>query len=195
MATCHGVYYEKAPMSPVAQKMAALGLERYNDNLINMQEIAELASWHCAALAKAEITGLPLSEVAKEGKHSPETLRRVAKSPAAVKYIAEVRSNLHDPVKTVKNLLAAGMVNKLLDWEQAWQLAVQAKDYEAVHKMAKDIGLQPALEQKQAVGPTKISLHLNMHDLGTPAVKTTFTVVDEPEYTLLDPADDSQAQD
>ena len=184
MAQQHGVYYEKAPPSETSKKLEKYA--RHASQLAEMEEITQLASWHCAALAKAEITGLPLSDVAKEVRHSPETLRAVARSPAAQKYVAEIRSNMHDPVKTVKHLLSAGMVNKLVDWEMAWQQAVANKDYEAVHRMAKDIGLQPALETQQQQGPTKISLHLNMTDLAAPAAKSTFTVMEEPEFEVLD---------
>lgn len=184
MAVNHGVYYEKAPPTETANKLAQY--TRHGQELEKLQEISQLASWHCRALAEAEVSGLPLSTVAKQMRHSVDTLRAVARSPAGQKYLETIRANMHDPVRVVRDLLAAGTVNKLLDWERAWQQAVDAKDYQAVHRMAKEIGLQPALEATQQQGPTKISLHLNLNDLAAPAVKTSFTVleaevVEEPE--------------
>ena len=188
MAQVHGVYYEKAEPTETSLKLAKYA--RHSKDYESLAEISQLASWHCAALARHEVTGIPLTQLARENKHSADTLLAVAKSPAGQRYTETIRSNLHDPVKTVKDLLASGMVSKLLDWEQAWQWAVEAKNADLIHKMAKDIGLQPALDTQEKVGPTKISLHLNMGGLDAPIVKTSFTVVDDPTYEVEEEATD-----
>lgn len=183
MAMTHGVYYEKAPPSAVAQKLALAKANRYADDL---QAIEQLKPWHCVALARHVVYGQPYSEVAKEMKHSAASVQAVAKSPAGKEFIARATQELSDPVKLVKDLMKSDVFAKQMDWMQAWEWAMQAKDYEAVHRMAKDIGLQPALDDAQKAGPTKIILNMNMNDLGSPQVKTSFSIVEEPEYTVED---------
>lgn len=175
MAQQHGVYYEKAPQTAVSKKMA-----KYERHAVNLEQLEELAPWHCVALARHVVYGQPLTHVVKEmpGRHSAASLRAVAKSPAGQAFIAKASASLQDPVKLVKDLMASDVFSKHMDWLQAWEWAVESKDYEAIHKMAKDIGLQPVLEQKQQQGPTKISLHLNMSDLAQPAATTRFQVME-----------------
>lgn len=185
----HDVYYERAPLSETGKKLA--GLPRRAEEVAKLEE---LKPWQCVALARHVMSDWTFTQIGKETRHSPDTISALVKSPAGQAFIAKLNEECADPVKLVKNLLAGDTVNKWAGWQMAWDWAVQAKDYEAIHKMAKDIGLQPALEQKQAVGPTKISLHLNMHDLGAPQTRSTFTVIEDANYTIEDPADDPQAQ-
>lgn len=179
MATAHGIKYEKAPPSQVKQALSKWNKSK--DDLLATPEINQLPSWVCAALAKHVVMGTPMSILAKEGKHSAETLSHYSRSPAGKSYMEQISGNLHDPIKTTRDILAIGMPAKLIDWEFAWQLAVAAKDYEAIHRMAKDIGLQPALAEKEKQGPTTISLHLSMADLGTPSIPTRFIEVMDAE--------------
>ena len=174
MAMRHGIYYE-----PVPSPMNALK-QKYGANRTELAKLEELAPWHCTALARHVVYGQALSEVVKDmpGRHSAETIRQVAKSPAGQAYIAQATEALKDPVKLVKDLAKSDVAEMYFTWQMARDWAVQAKDYEAIHKMAKDIGLQPVLDSAEKTGPTTISLHLNMHDLATPPVKTSFQVME-----------------
>lgn len=182
MATQHGVYYEKAP--PTAKSLA---LAKYPRHAKEMETLEELKPWHCIALARHELYGQPYTEVGKEMKHSAETIKAVAKSPAGKAFIAKVTEELRDPVKLVKDLMKSDSLEMHLMWLQARDWAFQAKDYEAIHKMAKDIGLQPVLDDAGKTGPTRIILNMNMQDLGSMPVKTSFSIVEEnPEFTVED---------
>jgi hypothetical protein len=190
MATNHKVYYELAEPSAVAKKLAKL--TRYTDDVAKLEE---LKPWQCVALARHVMSDWNFTEIGRETKHSPATISALARSPAGRAFIEKLHQECSDPVRLVKNLMAGDTVNKWAGWQMAWDWAVAAQDYEAIHKMAKDIGLQPALEQEQKAGPTKISLHLNLNDLAAPIAKSTFSIVEDAEYTIQDPADDSQAPD
>lgn len=185
MGVNHNVHYETAMPSAVAMKLAKLGGARYDTDLATLED---LKPWHCTALARHVVYGQAFSEVAKEmpGKHSPESIRAVAKSPAGQAFMEKMTQELRDPVKLVKDLAKSDSFEMYVMWLQARDWAYQAKDYEAIHKMAKDIGLQPMLEDQAKSGPTKISLHLNMSDLASTPVKTSYSymeaeVVEEPD--------------
>jgi len=172
MALCHQVYYE-----PKSTTLTHLH-EKYGASRADLAELEQLRPWHCVALARHVVYGQPFTEVGKEMKHSPESIKAVAKSPAGQAFIEKMTQELRDPVKLVKDLMKSDALEMHLMWLQARDWAFQAKDYEAIHKMAKDIGLQPVMDDNAKAGPTQISLHLNMSDLATPAVKTTFQVME-----------------
>lgn len=172
MTMRHGVYYEPAATSLTKLK------EKYGSTRADLMELEQLRPWHCVALARHVVYGQPFTDVGKEMKHSVDSIRAVAKSPAGQAFIAKMTQELTDPVKLVKDLMKSDSLEMHLMWLQARDWAYQAKDYEAIHKMAKDIGLQPVMEDSNKAGPTKISLHLNMNDLGSPQVRTTFQVME-----------------
>ena len=163
-------------------KTSLVKYERTREELANIPEISQLASWHCAVLAQHVVYGLPLGPLAKAAKHSADTILAVSKSPAARAYMEQVGNNLHDPIATTRNLLAAGAVHKLLAWEEAFQLAVEAKDYASVHKMVKEIGLHQVLDQPEKTGPTKIVLNMNMGDLSSPTISSRFEIVKDADW-------------
>lgn len=184
MAAKHGVRYEsKYKEGTKKSKRLEKVKQKQKTDFLAMTEISQLASWHCAVLAKHVVTGMPLGPLAKEIKHSSETINAVAKSEAGRKYMKSIEDSLHDPILTARNLMASGVVNKLLDWEQMWQLAVESRDYEAVHRMAKDIGLQPIMDNKQQ-GPTKIQITLGTDTLGSIPAQTSFQVVEQPDFEI-----------
>ena len=191
MAQMHGVYYEKAAKESDTSKLLAK-YNRSKEELEAIPEISQLASWHCAVLAQHVVYGLPLGPLAKAAKHSADTILAVSKSPAARAYMEQVSNNLHDPIATTRNLLAAGAVHKLLAWEEAFQLAVEAKDYASVHKMVKEIGLHQVLDQPEKTGPTKIVLNMNMGDLATPTISSRFEIVKDADWK--EDADDDAAE-
>lgn len=173
MAAMHGIYYEKAVPSAVSQKLAAY--PKYTDSL---REAEDLKPWHCVALARHVVYGQQFTDIGKEMKHSAQAISQIAKSPAGQAFIAKMTEELKDPVKLVKDLMKSDTLEMHLMWLQARDWAFQAKDYEAIHKMAKDIGLQPVVEDGGKNGPTKISLHLNMTDLSAPAVRTSYQLME-----------------
>lgn len=174
MAQQHGVYYEKAPASPTAMKLAKY--ERYGAGLT---EITQLAPWHRLALARHMAYGQPFADVAKEMRHSPETIRAVAKSPAGQAFMQQLDQELSDPVKLVKNLTKSDTFEMYMMWQQARDWAYAARDYEAIHKMAKDIGLQPIIEDSAKPGATHLTLHLSVPNLEMPEIKTSWKEVEK----------------
>lgn len=178
MSSAHGILYERKD-TVNAIKTALAKYEKTKAELEQFEEISQLASWHCALLAQHVVTGMPLGPMAEAIKHKAETINSVARSPAAKKYMEKIHANLHDPAQTVKDLLSAGMVNKYIGWEQAFQWAVEAKDYIAVHKMTKEVGLHELLgDQNKQSGPTKIVLNMNMGDLGATQIPTRFQMME-----------------
>lgn len=180
MAQVHNVYYEKAPPSDVKKSLA-----QYPSTSKELRELEDLKPWHCLALARHTLYGQTYKDIGKDLKHSPQTISDVAKSPAGQAFIAKCEDELKDPVRLTKKLMETDVFSKHMDWLQAWEWAMHAKDYKAIHSMAKDIGLQPAMEQKNT-GPTKISLNLNMGDLGTPDVNSRFQVLEAEIVEELD---------
>ena len=185
MAYQHKIYYERAPLSIIGQK-----LEKLPRHPSDFQAESDLKPWHCVALAKHVAYGLPFSQAAKSGNHSGEMLGAVARSPAGQAFIAKLETELRNPVVLVKKLMESDTFEMWIKWREAFDWAYEAKDSELLHKMAKDIGLQPVIqpEERQA-GPTTLSLHLSLNELGQLPVKTTYKVIDEPDYMIEDSTD------
>ena len=181
MATVHGVYYETAVLSEVGQKLA-----KYSKHAKDLTKLETLAPWHCVALARHVVYGQPFSEVGKEMRHSPDSVAAVSKSPAGQAFIAKMTQELTDPVKLVKDLMKSDALEMHLMWLQARDWAFADRNADLIHKMAKEVGLQPVLADAEKVGPTKIVLNMNMMDLATPVINSSFkvveaTVVEEPD--------------
>jgi hypothetical protein len=188
MHSSHGVLYEKKGADTNSVRAS---LARYDTKLEELKELDQLAPWHCVALARHITYGQPFAEVVKEmpGKHSADSIRAVAKSPAGQAFLQKASENLKDPVQAVKNLMASDVFSKHMDWLQAWEWAMEAKDYEAIHRMGKDIGLAPALDSQQKAGPTKIVLNMQMGDLGATQIPTRFEMVKDAEFSVEEPED------
>ena len=176
MVMRHGVYYELASTNLVALK-AKHGSSRYD-----LEKLETLAPWHCVALARYVVYGQPFSEIAKEMRHSPDSVKAVSKSPAGQAFIARMTQELTDPVKLVKDLMKSDALEMHLMWLQARDWAFADRNADLIHKMAKEVGLQPVLADAEKAGPTKIVLNMNMGDLATPVISSRFEIVKDAEW-------------
>ena len=134
----------------------------------------KLKPWHMVALAKHVVYGDSLSAIAKAQGRSPESLRLAKNCPAGQAYIEQVTQQVSDPKFLVQNLFDAASIKITDDWFQAFRWATEARDYDAVHRMAKDIGLKRVFEQDTRDDiPTQITINLGSADLAAAQAETT----------------------
>lgn len=124
----------------------------------------KLKTWHKYALAKNVVYGMSLEKVAKELGKNPQTLRDVARTPSGQEYIVELDSQ-SDAVSVVRNLLQSESLNMYLDWLLAFGWAKENRDYDAVHRMVKDLGLKGIIGDESGQAPTQIVVNLSGTDL------------------------------
>ena len=142
------------------------------------QEPQELKPWHRLAIVKHEIYGESWDDIAKEHGKSGNTIRDIAKTPAGLKCIDEIRE-----ITSIKGLTKMLLENSQLqmfeDWLVAKEWAIQARDYKTLHAMLKDVGLQPTLEQtKKDDRPQTVVINLGSADLQPVVNKSTYTIVE-----------------
>lgn len=123
-----------------------------------------LKPWHKYAFAKHIMYGISLEQIAKDLGKNSTTLRDIAKTPAGEAYLEELDSQT-DAVAMVRNMLQADSVNKYIDWQLAFGWAMENRDYDAVHRMVKDLGLKGIIGDESGQVPTQITVNLSGTDL------------------------------
>lgn len=145
------------------------------------QEPTELPPWAKLAIVRHELFGESYAEVAESMGKSGDTLAKYAKTPAGRKCIEQV-AELSDVKMLTRLALESASAHIMMDWLAAFEWAKGARDYKMVHQMAKDVGLQPILQQMRsdadrAAGPTTLVLNLGAADLESVVAKTSSTLV------------------
>ena len=135
-------------------------LKIMRDNNVTTQ----LKSWHKYALAKHVVYGTPFAKLAEELGKRPQTLTSIAKTAPGQEYMVELESQ-SDAVSVVRNLLQSESLNMYLDWLLAFGWAKENRDYDAVHRMVKDLGLKGIIGDDSGQVPTQITVNLSGTDL------------------------------
>lgn len=106
-------------------------------------------AWHKVAAIRSWL-GETHASIAKSFNRSPATVSSVLKAPAAKNIKAYLDEHYSDPVALAKELAKANALDVTGDWYLALEWAKEARDYEAVAKMTKDLA---ALGGVQAQAP------------------------------------------
>lgn len=133
--------------------------------------------WHRHAIAQHVVYDTPWTQIAKDFKKNYDTLREVIKTPEAQAFIVHVEEQLSNPETLVRNLMSSGSVNMYLDWLMSFEWAKENKDYDAVHRMVKDLGLKGIIGDESAQVPTSITINLAGTDLASGGGSTSHEVI------------------
>jgi len=148
-------------------------LAKYDENRYEV-----LKPWHCFAIAKHQVYGYTYTKVAEQMGKSATTLSDVVKSPAGRAYAKGIMEQM-EPKMMVQNMLETDLLSKYLDWQQAWVWAMENRDYDSIHRMAKDIGMKPVLGDERAQLPTKVVINLGSEDMDSKPVLTSYEIIDD----------------
>jgi len=124
----------------------------------------KLQNWHKFALAKHMMHGTSYEKLAKEVGRSPDSLRRNAVTDEGKEYIAQLESQT-EATTMVRNMLQSDSLNMYVDWKLAFGWAMANRDYDAVHRMIKDLGLKGIIGDESGQVPTQITVNLSGTDL------------------------------
>ena len=164
----HGVLYENKVLTPALRRMREL----------DVNDARKLRPWQRLAVAKHVLLGYSLVKAAELMGKSPHALRDAFRSKAGQEY-AKLIAEQTEPKMMVQNLLETDLMSKYLDWQQAWVWAMENRDYDAIHRMAKDIGMKPVLGDEKAQLPTSITINLSSGDLESKPVLTSYEVISD----------------
>ena len=140
----------------------------------------QLLSWHKYAIAKHVIYGTSLTKLAKESGKNPQTLSDIVKSEKGQEYMAELESQ-SDAVAMVRNMLQSDSLNMYVDWQLAFGWAKENRDYDAIHRMVKDLGLKSIIGEESVQGATQITVNLSGTDLAASSGSVSHEVILEAE--------------
>ena len=172
----HKLKYTKRPSKTLADLKNLPGPE-------TKEEISELSTWEMLGIAMHEMYGMSQQDVVDEirGGKGKATLAKVLSSPAGKKYREEIKAKARDPDYLVKSLMSSTQPYIFAHWLNAFETASEHGNVEAVHKMAKEIGLAPALAQTQGPSGPAITIQLGSADLSEIPVITSYEVVEIPD--------------
>lgn len=121
------------------------------DKVKKPEELEVLKPWQTAALIHRFLFQDSWAKCARSaGKRDAKHLSQIAKSPAAKRLTDYLEKSIGDPVQMAKDIAAAASLNVTLDWYMALEWAKEAKNFEAVARMSKDLA---ALGGVQATAP------------------------------------------
>ncbi len=167
----HRIKYELAPQAP--------NVWYKNRELIpKTKERTTLLPWHNFMLLKRFMYNTSAEDLSKEFNVTVSTINDLFKSPAAKALVAKLESQL-EPKMLVQNLMETDIFGKYLDWQQAWVWAMENRDYDAIHKMSKDIALKSLTGDDKIKLPTQITINLGGSDLESKPVLTSYEVVED----------------
>jgi len=133
-------------------------------------------------LAKNILYGISYSNLAKDLGKSYESLRKVASSPKGKEYKAELESQT-DAVAMVRNMLQSDSLNMYVDWKLAFGWAMENRDYDAVHRMIKDLGLKAIMTDEAGQAQTHVTINLASADLDAIQGTTTHeAIIDDADW-------------
>jgi len=172
MAAKHRIKYEK-----VVRDQAMAWYDRVDPN-----KPPKFQTWHRFALAKHAMYGQSYEKIAKELGKSTESLRKIAQTEEGKKYIAQLEDQASDPAQMIRNLMSSDVLNKYLDWQLAFEWAKEQRDYDAVHKMVKEIGLKDIIGDELAQQAQQITINLAGTDLAAGGGSTSHEIILDAEF-------------
>lgn len=168
MSGKHDVLYVKQPLAP--------GMKRFKEYVAAYEPT--LRPWQRMAIAKHVLYGYTFVEAAEQMGRQAEALQKAMRSEAGLKYAQQI-SEQTEPKMMVQNMIESDIFAKYLDWQQSWVWAMENRDYDAIHRMAKDIALKPVTGDDRAQMPTSVTINLNANDIDAKPVLTSYEIIDE----------------
>lgn len=166
-------------------------LEKLRANEVDPKDSPDrLLPWHAVGIAKRVLFGQQWKDVAADmqlSKNKKEQLGRMFNTKVGQEFAAKLQEMAEDNVQITKALLGEMMTGIAMDWFAAFQWAVDARDYNAVHRMSREIGLQEVLKDNTPDGAGRtIVVHIGEgSSIESPEVKVT-NMAPEADWQFLD---------
>lgn len=157
--------------------------EKRNEVAAQYEERERLTPSLALGIIIHDLYGLTWKEVAERIRDGRgyDNFRRSARSPAGKRLREQIQELADHPKELAKLYMQAQSMDVTVDFLAALQWAKDARDYRAVHSMTKDLlqfaGLRTD-EKKESVSQQAIHIHLDAGSLDTPAVQTSYEVVE-----------------
>lgn len=144
-------------------------------------EFSDLPTWVRAAAAMKYVLGMTWKEVASRVGKSPSTVDAYKRSPAFKKWREELYDVSEDPRAMAEFALRSSAMGVTMEYLAAFQKAIDASDYEATAKMAKDLLDRIGINKKERKKQTQPTLHITIGGGGVevPAIEAEWEEVDE----------------
>lgn len=129
------------------------------------EERETLKPWHMMAIAMHDLFGYTWKEVAKRIGRSESNLQAVAKSPAGRRMREHLSRMVDTPEKVANLLLRATSVGATVDYISAMEWAREARDYDALYRMSKDllkIAGAEAETKKESSDQQNVAIHIHL---------------------------------
>ena len=171
-------------MSKAVKKMSAetkAKLAKYP----TYKELEVLKPWHAIAVTRHHLFDETWADISKDISRNETTLSAIANSPAGKRLTAFLKSKVSDPVGLAMILAQANSLGVTTDWYMALEWAKEARDYDAVARMSKELaalgGVQATPPKQQIEETRTVKIVLDTDSLETEAVEADFTIVEDEE--------------
>ena len=146
------------------------------------KDLERLQPWHMTGLIHHWLYGMPYKTWCEEFRNGKgvSTLTDAAKSPAGKRFKQQFDEIANDTVAMMRMVMELSTPEAFADEAFARYLARQAKDYEALHRFNKDIGLKQLLDStsKESDTPPQIVINIQGDGFSDQEVKTSFEVLE-----------------
>lgn len=146
-------------------------------------ELETLKPWHTIMIIRKYLYGEPWKLIAKDLNRNEGSLSQIASSPAGKRLREHLDQRFEDPVELVKSMAAANTLGVATDWYMALEWAKDARDYDSVARMAKDLaalgGVQATAPKQQIEETRTVKIVLDTDTLDTESVEADFTIIED----------------
>ena len=146
------------------------------------QDLERLQPWHMIGLLHRWLYGTPYKVWCDEFRNGKgaATLTQAAGSPAGKRFRIQFDEIANDTTAMMRMVMELSTPEAYADEAFARYLARQAKDYEALHRFNKDIGLKQLLDStsKESDTPPQIVINIQGDGFSDQEVKTSFEVLE-----------------
>lgn len=141
-----------------------------------------LKGWMHMAVYLREVNDYNHAEIAHKLGKRPDVIEKFFKSPASVDCVEFVRHKLNeDPVGLARMAMQAKSYDATMDFLFALEWAKNAQDYDAVHRMTRDLLKATAVMQPDPEDATKQTIVINIGEgrtLDIPTVEVDYEIVE-----------------
>lgn len=134
----HGIFWTPTPWDELSESYKVMLTER---RLYMAGDYTKLQAWHMLGISMVELLGYTWEEAAKElGRYAQsKKLAKAAASDAGLAYIAELHAKVANPAEVARMMLTEQSAAAGVSFLMALEWAKEAHDYDAVHRMTKDL--------------------------------------------------------
>lgn len=178
---------ERPPEENSTKKIKAR-MDKYGRKLPKERtEYSDLPTWVRTAAAMKYVLGMTWKQVADKVGKSPSTVDAYKRSPAFKRWREELKDAAQDPKTMAEYALKASAMGVTMEYLAAFQKAIDASDYEATGKMARDLLDRVGVTKKKDTQSSQPSLHITIAGgaADAPAIEADYEIVEDEEPKLL----------